>query len=46
MSLTSDEIRGCIECPEATVDAILRRKKIYFVDDEMDYKQPTLFDLW
>lgn len=46
MSLTSEEIRGCIECPEATVDAILRRKKIYFVDDEQEMQQPTLFDVW
>ena len=46
LSLTSEEIRGCIECPEATVDAILRRKKIYFVDDEQEMQQPTLFDIW
>lgn len=46
LSLTSEEIRGCIECPEATVDAILRRKKIYFADDEQEMQQPTLFDVW
>lgn len=47
LSLTDKDIRGCVECPEATVDAILRRKKIFVLDDEDTLvKQPTLFDQW
>lgn len=47
LSLTDEDIRGCVECPEATVDAILRRKKIFIVEDEdASMKQPTLFDQW
>lgn len=45
LSLTDEDIRGCVECPESTVDAILRRKKIFIIDEEdAPVKQPTLFD--
>ena len=45
LSLSDEEIRGCVESPEATVDAILRRKKILIEDEEAE-NQPTLFDQW
>jgi len=46
LSLTDEEIRGCIECPEPTVDAILRRKKIFIDGDDIVSLQPSLFDSW
>lgn len=45
LSLRNDEILGCIDNPEETVDAILKRKNISDME-EPDYKQPTLFDFW
>lgn len=45
LSLRNDEILGCIDNPEETVDAILKRKNIADME-EPDYKQPTLFDFW
>lgn len=45
LSLRDDEILGCIDNPEETVDAILKRKNIADME-EPDYKQPTLFDFW
>lgn len=47
LSLTDEDIRGCVECPESTVDSILRRKKILTIeDDKTTVKQPTFFDQW
>ena len=46
LSLTDEEIRGCIECPEPTVDAILRRKKIFIDGEDIVSLQPSLFDSW
>lgn len=46
LSLTDDDIRGCVESPEVTVDAILRRKRVFIQDNEDSEKQPTLFDPW
>lgn len=45
LSLKDAEILGCIDNPEETVDAILKRKNIADLE-EPDYKQPTLFDFW
>lgn len=45
LSLSDDEILGCIDKPEETVDAILKRKNITDIE-EPDYLQPTLFDFW
>ncbi len=45
LSLRNDEILGCIDNPEETVDAILKRKNIADME-EPEYKQPTLFDFW
>lgn len=45
LSLKDSEILGCIDNPEETVDAILKRKNIADME-EPDYKQPTLFDFW
>lgn len=46
MSLTDADILGCIDKPEDTVAAILKRRKIFVEDDDASYKQPTLFDFW
>lgn len=46
MTLTDADILGCIDRPEDTVDAILKRRKVFVYDEESDIKQPTLFDLW
>lgn len=46
LSLTDADIIGCIENPEVTVDAILKRKKIFIAEEESKVKEPTLFDLW
>lgn len=45
LSLSDEEVLGCIDKPEETVDAILKRKNIADMDDP-DYQQPTLFDFW
>ena len=45
LSLTDEDIMGCVENSEATVDAILRRKKIVLDTGNADGKQLTLFDL-
>ena len=45
LSLSDEELLGCIDNPEETVDAILKRKNIADIE-EPDYQQPTLFDFW
>lgn len=45
LTLSDEDIRGCVERPEATVDAILRRKKILVKEEEAE-EQPSLFDQW
>ena len=45
LSLKDVELLGCIDNPEETVDAILKRKNIANLE-EPDYKQSTLFDFW
>ena len=44
LSLTDADILGCIDNPEETVDAILKRRKIFISHDDSNYQQPTLFD--
>ena len=46
LSLTDEDLRGCVESSEATVDAILHRKKINIENEDDLGKQPTLFDEW
>ena len=46
LSLSDAELLGCIDSPKETVDSILKRKRIYMVEDESNYVQPTLFDFW
>lgn len=45
LSLSDEEFLGCIDKPEETVDAILKRKNIADIE-EPGYQQPTLFDFW
>jgi len=45
LSLSDDEFLGCIDRPEETVDAVLKRKNIVDLEDS-GYQQPTLFDFW
>ena len=45
LSLSNEEFLGCIDKPEETVDAILKRKNIDDVEGPV-YQQPTLFDFW
>ncbi len=44
LSLTDADILGCIDNSEETVNAILKRRKIFISHDDSNYQQPTLFD--
>jgi len=46
LSLSDAELLGCIDNPDVTVNAILKRKNIRIIEDESSYRQPILFDFW